>query len=222
MHWLLTEGGFSLTEQIRNGWHALMLAAIFGRFPAVQYLLGEHGASITERDNCGRTVWGNMYVLLPKEESAAELSFLLKVMVMLDDAPADFIIKLLPQHTNICTRGRHLRAELPSFLEQQQAAVVVHCSLPAVLQSLVATYAATTPEDMWTDGLRVHATCGKRKRAREAGEAEGVDVAPPRHSLRLHQKRLRNRVVVDPSDSWIVSTMGTRRKSLSRPFPAHV
>jgi hypothetical protein len=118
-----------------------------------------------------------------------ELLSLLKVMVMLDDAPADFIAKTVPRSMEICTRGRQLRAQLPSYLEQQRAKVAVHCPLPAVLQPLIAAYAATTPEDMWTDGLRVQEPRGKRKRAREAEEAEGGDAAPPRRSLRLHQKR---------------------------------
>jgi hypothetical protein len=113
-----------------------------------------------------------------------ELLSLLKVMVMLDDAPADFIAKLSPRSADICTRGRQLRAQLPSYLEQQRAAVAAHCPLPAVLQSLVATYAATTLDDMWADGLRVQAP-----RAREAGKAERKDAPPPRRSLRLRKKR---------------------------------
>jgi hypothetical protein len=186
MHWLLTEGGSSLTEKDIHGTPALMIAAIMGHFPAMQYLLEERGASITETDNYGGTVWGKMRMLRDKN---VELFSLLKVVVLLDDAPADFIAKLSPRGTEICTRGRQLRAQLPSYLEQQRAKVVVHCPLPAVLQPLIAAYAATTPEDMWTDGLRVQAPRGKRKRAREAEEAEGgVDVAPPRRSLRLHQK----------------------------------
>jgi hypothetical protein len=40
-------------------------------------------------------------------------------------------------------------------MEQQQAAVVAHCPLPAVLQSVVTAYGVTTPEDMWADGLRM-------------------------------------------------------------------
>jgi hypothetical protein len=87
---------------------------------------------------------------------AANVS-LLKVMVMLGDAPADFIAKLTPPHAELCTRGRKLRAQLPSHLNHQQALITTYCPLPAVLQSLVVAYALTTPEDMWADGLRISA-----------------------------------------------------------------
>jgi hypothetical protein len=109
-------------------------------------------------------------------------------MVMLEDTPADFVDDALPQHADICTRGRKLRAQLPSFLEQQRAAVVAHCSLPDVLQSLVAAYAVTTPEDMWADGLRVQAP--RAKRARMEADKEDVEGAlPPRLRLGLDRGR---------------------------------
>jgi hypothetical protein len=108
---------------------------------------------MTDIDSLGHTVWSEL-VIQCSEGTATKLSSLLKVMVMLDDAPADISDKLEPQHAEICTRGRQLRARLPSYLEQQRAAVIAHCPFPVVLQSLVATYAVTTPEDMWADGLR--------------------------------------------------------------------
>jgi hypothetical protein len=40
-------------------------------------------------------------------------------MVMLDDAPADFVANLSPHGANICERGRQLRAQLPFYLEQK-------------------------------------------------------------------------------------------------------
>jgi hypothetical protein len=96
-------------------------------------------------------------------------------MVIIEDAPANFIASLLPQHSEICTRGRQLRAQLPSYLEQQRTAVVAHFPLPTVLQSLVVAYAATTPEDMWADGLRVQAPRAKRGRTKvdEVDEDDG-------------------------------------------------
>jgi hypothetical protein len=111
-------------------------------------------------------------------------------MVMLEDAPVDFIAnpRLSSQHKDICTRGCQLREQLPSFLVQQRAAVFAHCALPFVLQSLVAAYAATTPEDMWTDGLRMQAPRAKRARESEEGEAEDEVVPLPRRSLRLREK----------------------------------
>jgi hypothetical protein len=188
MHWLLTEGGSSLAEETYQGTHALLLTALSGQFSAMQYLLEEQGALMSESDHYGRTVWGKVGVL--SDDESVELLSLLKVMVMLEDAPAQFIAKLSPRSAEICTRGRQLRAQLPSYLEQQRVAVVMHCPLPAVLQSLVAAYAVITPKDMWTDGLRVQVPRAKRARAREAGagEAEGGDVRPPRRSLRLRQK----------------------------------
>jgi hypothetical protein len=126
-----------------------------------------------------------------RSDDTAELFSLLKVMVMLGDVPYDTIAKLLPQPAELCTRGRQLRAQLPSYLVQQRAAVVAHCNLPDVLQSLVAAYTATTPEDMWTDGLRVQAPRAKRGRTKVNKEDEGQseDALPIRRSLRLRQKR---------------------------------
>jgi hypothetical protein len=177
MHWLLTEGGSSLAERTEDGVSALLQAAYLGNFTAMQYLLEDLGASMSESDVYGVTVWSALSNNYP-DPREAELSSLLKVMVILDDAPAHFIAKLSPQHAELCTRGRHLRALLPSYLEQQRAAVIAHCPLLAVLQSLVAKYAVTTPEDMWADGLRVHAPQAKRARAREDVDEEDGEDAP--------------------------------------------
>jgi hypothetical protein len=167
IHWLLTEGGSKLTEKDVLDTPALIVAARERRFPAMQYLLEERGALVSERDRFGRTVWGSIFL---RGYSSVELSSLLKVMVILEDAPAGFIVRLSAKHADICTRGRQLREELPFYMEQQRATVVAHCPLPVVLQSIVVVYAATTPEDMWTDGLRVQAP-----RAREKGESKGED-----------------------------------------------
>jgi hypothetical protein len=151
----------------------------------MQYLLEEQGASMTALDNSGRNVWH----YFPRSDchfqttNPTELSSLLKIMVLLEDAPADFIAELSPQHAELCTRGRLLRAQLPSHLEQQRAAVVTNCPLPAVLQSLIVAYAITTPgpEEMWADGLCVQAPRAKRaqtKADKEDEEAEGEDTPP--------------------------------------------
>jgi hypothetical protein len=162
MHWLLSEG-----ESIR-GRSAMLLAARSSRFHAVQYLLEEQGASMTEHDNCGETVWDFVSSGIQTRMNVA-LSSLLKVMVMLKDAPAAFIAEISPQHAELCTRGHQLRAQLPSYLEQQRAAVVAHCSLPGVLRSVVTAYAVTTPEDMWADGLRVRAPRARGAERRRIG-----------------------------------------------------
>jgi hypothetical protein len=192
MHWLLNEGGSNLAEKDSAGHSALSLAALNGSFPAMQYLLEERKALMSETNMYGDTVWDSMHKRIYTRKiniNSAELSSLLKVMVLLDDAPANFIRKLSPPHTDICTQGRQLRAQLPLYLKQQRAAVVAHCPLPTVLQSLVASYAATTPEDMWTDGLRVQAPRSKRARVRQVEEAEDEDAPPYRRSLRLRQNR---------------------------------
>jgi hypothetical protein len=182
MHWLLTEGGSSVAEQCANGYSALLLAAPGGHFSTMQWLLEEQGASIIKIDHFGRTVWDGLYLYCKyKNCVAAELSSLLKVMVMLDDAPAAFVAKLSPQHADICTRGRQLRAHLPSYLGQQRATVVAHCPLPSALVPLVIEYAATTREDMWAYRLRVQAPRAKkdRKEANKEKEEDGEDASVP-------------------------------------------
>jgi hypothetical protein len=168
-----------------------MLAASNGHFAAMQYLLEEQGALMTEIDNYGATVWA--YLLSNhRGGNTAEQTSLLKVMVMLEDAPVIFTARMSPQDADICTRGRQLRAQLPSYLEQQRAAVVAHCPLPAVLRPVVAVYAVTTPEDMWADGLRVQAPRAKRARRKteKTDDEDGEDVPPLRRSRRLRQNRV--------------------------------
>jgi hypothetical protein len=180
MHWLLTEGGSSLAEQTLCGESALLLAACNGRFLAMQWLLEEQGASMADLNDDGRSVWIYLSLRVNGGMNDAELSSLLKVMVMLEDAPVDFFAILSPHDVELCTRGRQLRAQLPSYLEQQRAAVAAHCNLPAVLQSLVAAYATTTPADMWADGLRVQAPRVKRRRTKADEKEKGKGAPPPR------------------------------------------
>jgi hypothetical protein len=190
MHLLLTEGGSSLAERTTTGTRALLVAAGSGRFAAMQWLLQEQGAKMTEHDE-SNTVWNYLHLSVHRAMNDAELSSLLKVVVMLEDAPFDLCCFILPPHdVELCTRGRQLRAQLPSYLEQQRAVVVVQCPLPVVLHSLVAAYAVTTANDMWADGLRVQAPRAKRDRAEadKEDEEDGEDAPPLRRSLRLRQK----------------------------------
>jgi hypothetical protein len=189
MHWLLNEGGSSLNEQTLHGAHDLLLAANNERWLAVQWLLEEKGAKMTEDDNGGTAAWANLFYSVHRGMNVAELSSLLKVRVMLEDVPPFFIADLSPQHADICTCGRHFRAQLPSYLEHQRAAVVTHCPLPGVLGSLVTVYAVTTPEDMWADGLLVQALRAKRGRTKADKEDE-EDAPPVRRSLRMRQKHV--------------------------------
>ena len=115
----------------------------------------------------------------------AELLSLLKVMVLLGDAPPDFTAKLSAEHKRLVEEGQQLRARLPSYLEQQRALLLVHCPLPAVLQPLVVTYAEPTREDMWDTRLRISAKQANKRIA----EASTSPLAPLRRSFCLRQKR---------------------------------
>jgi hypothetical protein len=191
----LVAEGADVKEERFLGLTPFLFAAAKGHIPIMHWLLTEGGSSLAERtlDGALSQHWHAWYILshsVGRETNVAELSSLLKVMVMLEDAPPFLIAKLSPQRADICTRGRQLRAQLPSYLEQQRAAVVTHCPLPGVLQSVVATYAATTPEDMWADGLRVQAPRAKRgrRKAEKEDKEDGENAPPVRRSLRQRQK----------------------------------
>jgi hypothetical protein len=196
VHWLLSAGGASITERSNSGNSALQLATNRGHFACAQWLLEEGGAIIHETNTAGQTVW-DRYKLEDVETDAdadsdsdsdadadadSDALSLLKVMVLLADAPLAFVAKLSPAHAELATRGRQLRAQLPSYLEQQRALVVAHCPLPTALQPIVYGLAAPTPEDMWTEGLRVWAPRPKRQLAEEEEEGDLW------RSLRLRQK----------------------------------
>jgi hypothetical protein len=116
------------------------------------------------------------------------LDTLLNFMELLGDTPEELFSTLQPQHAALAARGQHLREQQPPYMEQQRAAVVAHCPLPTVLQSIVAAYAAPTPLDIWTDGLRIQVP--GEKRARVAADVDQADDGLPqlRHSLRLQHK----------------------------------
>jgi ankyrin repeat protein len=158
---LVKELGADVNRTEGGGMKPMDIAALQGHLGVVHWLLAEGGANVDEHDSEGNTLWQNLmatrYDGTTKLEDAddAELTLLLQTMVLLTEVPPEFITKLSPQHTEVCTRGRQLRTQLPAYLEQQRASIVAHCPLPEVLQPLVAEYAAPTPKDMWTDGLRV-------------------------------------------------------------------
>jgi hypothetical protein len=85
-----------------------------------------------------------------KEADDAELTSLLKVMVLLGEPPVRFLNApwLSPQHIELIARGQQLRAQLPAYMKRQWALVVEHCPLPTVLLPLVVDYAAPTYEDI--------------------------------------------------------------------------
>ena len=150
----LLASGASVDEKDSYGASAVTAAIFDRRYATARWLFEVGGASITENDAHGNSmsVW-DWFCLDPDFVPNPEISSLFKVMVMLSDPPVNFIEELSRHNAEIITRGRQLREQLPSFLEQQRASVIVHCPLPTVLQFIVAAYAVPTPEDMWTDGL---------------------------------------------------------------------
>jgi hypothetical protein len=148
--WLLKTGRARISEVNHNGFTALSIAATSGPHYLVRWLLEEGGAKITDvvmiRGEY-RSIWKDLNVYARD----AELPSLLRVMVLLGDAPADFIAKLSPQNAQIVTQGQRIRALRPLYLKQQQNMIQTTCPLPNVLHAIVATYVEPTPEDMWTD-----------------------------------------------------------------------
>jgi hypothetical protein len=122
-----------------------------GHYATVQWLLEKGGANIGITNARGQTIWSQL-MLEGAADADTELSSLVKTMVLLADAPANFIAKLSPKKAELAARGRQLRAVLPVYMEQQRAFVRAHCPLIAALQRIVAAYAAPTSEDIWMDG----------------------------------------------------------------------
>jgi hypothetical protein len=120
----LHAAGASITEKNNSGFSALLYAAACGKLSILQYFLEEAGASISDVTSNVGTVW---MLLELKDASPMAIAALLKVMVMLGDAPPKFVAKLSQAHAEIAARGQQYRVQLPSYLEQQRAMVVAHC-----------------------------------------------------------------------------------------------
>jgi ankyrin repeat protein len=152
--WLVKKGGARISDVDGNGRNALSTAINFGRNSLAQWLLEEGGANITDtvvlEDGDHRNVWDHFNIDRPQ----TGLESLLKVIVLLDDAPTNSVAELSPQNADIVTQDRHIRALRPAYLVQQDALTETTCPLPTVLQSIIATYAEPTPEDMWTDWVQ--------------------------------------------------------------------
>jgi hypothetical protein len=157
----LLASGADVNQADSDGFTALIRAAYWSRYSLAQFLLVEGEASIDQ----GTTgIWGllngtNIWGVLGErkhttgDDDSREFPALLKVMVMLSDAPQFFISELLPHDADFCTRGGLLRAQLSSYLKNQRTSTIFHRPLPIVLPNIVAKYAATTSEEMWSDGL---------------------------------------------------------------------
>jgi hypothetical protein len=153
--WLLQDGGSHIAETDRDDCCALLLACAHCRLPTAEWLLTDGGAriQIDEVSRQGKTVWQNLEICRPGANDA-ELTSLLRVMTLLDDAPTAFQCHLKPQHRITVEQGRQIRAMLPPYLLQQRTSLTNDTPLPAVLQSLVVAYAAPTHEDTWADWLQ--------------------------------------------------------------------
>jgi ankyrin repeat protein len=156
VNWALRDGGALISDANRDGRTALSIAIDFGRYGLVEWLLEKSGAKISDTaviDGEHESVWDH-FNLANFDQSEAELQSLLKVMVLLGDAPPDFIARLEQQNSDIAIQGRHIRALRPSYLEQQHVLTTATSLLPTVFQSIVIAYAEPTPEDMWTDWVQ--------------------------------------------------------------------
>jgi hypothetical protein len=116
---------------------------------------------ITDATNNGDTVWELLHL---RVADPAALASLLKNV--LGEAPPAFEAKLSPENSELSTQGCYFHAQLPTytFLEWQRAQVVEKCPLPAVLQYIVADYAAANPKDLWAGGLRTQVPWAHRLR----------------------------------------------------------
>jgi hypothetical protein len=154
-----------VNEKDANGMTALLYSAQ-GNFTLMEWLLTEGGASMADENQFGGTVWHILRGVLKKDISREHFALtrvrvdddalcsLLKVMVLLDDAPPSFTSVLSTQLREIAAKGKELRAHLPAHIEQQRALLFANCPLPVVLHPLLVAYAAPTVEDMWTAGFQ--------------------------------------------------------------------
>jgi hypothetical protein len=139
-----------------------MLATRSGNFTTCQWLLEHGGADSAEANNRGQTVWTLLASHLSSVHvfDAAELSALLRVLVVRGAPPADFGIGAQleqPEHTRVMEEEARLRAALPAYLVRRRALFNAHCPLIAPLLALVRSYdpGPTTTEELWATGLGV-------------------------------------------------------------------
>jgi hypothetical protein len=122
--------------------------------------------------------------LFSSDTNAAEMTALLRVMVLKGAPPADLVSQLRPEHAQVVEEGMRLRAALPAYLAQRQALLDAHCPLIAPLRALVRDYdpEPTTTEELWATGLGAAPQRARRPRV------EAVVALPVRQSARLRQR----------------------------------
>jgi hypothetical protein len=132
-----------------------------GAFTACQRLLEHGGADIAEANNAGDTIWTMLACSVDfadSDEEAADITALLRVMVVRGSPSADFVARLAQtEHARVVEEGARLRAALPAYLVRRRALFDAHCSLIAPLLDLVRGYVPepSTTEEFWATGLGV-------------------------------------------------------------------
>jgi hypothetical protein len=176
---LSSEGGASITETDDAGNSAFLLAARSPCHPTVvQWLLEYGGAQITDTNNEGASVWtdfwldglpnslrsayiadddGEYYIVygdyVPNVDMA-ELTAMLRVMVLHGGPPESLTKDFAPPLQQIVHDGARLRARLPAYLAQRRIVIDAHCTLLPPLQDLVNGYEEpTTTDELWATVL---------------------------------------------------------------------
>jgi hypothetical protein len=190
LKWLLEEGGARITDRDHKGYTALLLTTLGGSFATCQWLLEDGGADIAEANDAGQTVWDSLESVCsfhPDDEEVAEVTALLRVMVLKGDPPADFLAyghAGIPEYARLVEEGARLRAALPAYLVRRRALLDDHCPLIAPLLALVRDYnpEPTTTEELWATGLGAAPQLARRPRL------EAAVALPMRRSARLRQR----------------------------------
>jgi hypothetical protein len=80
--------------------------------------------------------------------NAAEVTALLRVIVLKGAPPDEPVAFLRPEHTQVVEEGARLRAALPAYHRQRWTLLDAHCPLIASLRE-------PTTEELWATGLGV-------------------------------------------------------------------
>jgi hypothetical protein len=164
------------------------MAAACGSFKSCQWLLEHCGADIAEANDAGKTVWrvlARWFSYHGVDEVVAEVTALLRVMVLKCAPPADLVAQMWRlEYVQVVEQGARLRAALPAYLVQRRALLNAHCPLISPLLALVRDYdpEPTTAEELWATGLGSAPQRARRPRV------EAAVALPVRRSDRLRQR----------------------------------
>jgi hypothetical protein len=153
----LLERGATLTEANEDG-NNVLLRACYGYPRLAAWLLTEGGASLECKNIEGESVWDSLIVGISHNHvDEADLSHLLRVMLLIGDAPANFADTLSPALQALVLEGGQLRARLPAYLVRRRTVLDTHCPvLLPELRDLVHGYMElTTTDELCATGLGV-------------------------------------------------------------------